>query len=120
MEEENIPFGGVQSAEVLLGRDTRPSGEALLEAAKHVRTLKSTSVNTTTFYDGKICVGGMQLICFASKGINAIIGAVAIDMGVLTTPQLHWMVRSRNKGMVASESDYLAQLSKSFRSVLSV
>lgn len=50
MEEENIPFGGVQSAEVLLGRDTRPSGEALLEAAKHVRTLKSTSVNTTTFY----------------------------------------------------------------------
>ncbi|RRT70593.1 hypothetical protein B296_00036305, partial [Ensete ventricosum] len=36
VEEENIPFGGVQSAEVLLGRDTRPSGEALLEAAKHV------------------------------------------------------------------------------------
>ncbi|XP_065003706.1 phosphoacetylglucosamine mutase-like isoform X1 [Musa acuminata AAA Group] len=86
VEEENIPFGGVQSAEVLLGRDTRPSGEALLEAAKH--------------------------------GINAIIGAVAIDMGVLTTPQLHWMVRSRNKGMVASESDYLAQLSKSFRCLM--
>ncbi|CAL9052982.1 unnamed protein product [Musa banksii] len=86
VEEENIPFGGVQSAEVLLGRDTRPSGEALLEAAKH--------------------------------GINAIIGAVAIDMGVLTTPQLHWMVRSRNKGMVASESDYSAQVSKSFRCLM--
>ncbi|KAJ8513511.1 hypothetical protein OPV22_003945 [Ensete ventricosum] len=88
VEEENIPFGGVQSAEVLLGRDTRPSGEALLEAAKH--------------------------------GINAIIGAVAIDMGVLTTPQLHWMVRSRNKGMEASESDYLAQLSKSFRCLMNL
>ncbi|CAL9089367.1 unnamed protein product [Musa textilis] len=88
VEEENIPIGGVQSAEVLLGRDTRPSGVALLEAAKH--------------------------------GINAIIGAVAIDMGVLTTPQLHWMVRSRNKGMGASESDYLAQLSKSFRCLMNL
>lgn len=36
VKEENIPFGGVQSAEILLGRDTRPSGEALLEAARHV------------------------------------------------------------------------------------
>ncbi|WOL19710.1 phosphoacetylglucosamine mutase isoform X2 [Canna indica] len=82
VKEENIPFGGEQSAEVLLGRDTRPSGETLLKAAKH--------------------------------GINAIIGAVAVDMDILTTPQLHWMVRIKNKGMPASESDYLSQLSKSF------
>nr|XP_010911230.1 phosphoacetylglucosamine mutase [Elaeis guineensis] len=85
-KEENITLGGGQSAEILLGRDTRPSGEALLEAAK--------------------------------QGINAIIGAVAIDMGILTTPQLHWMVRSRNKGMKASEPDYFMQLSRSFKCLM--
>ncbi|KAF8379129.1 hypothetical protein HHK36_028558 [Tetracentron sinense] len=81
-KKENIPFGGVHSAQVLLGRDTRPSGESLMEAAR--------------------------------QGINSIVGAVAIDMGVLTTPQLHWMVRGRNKGMKASEPDYYEQLSNSF------
>lgn len=34
--KENIPLEGVQSAVILLGRDTRPSGESLLEAAKQV------------------------------------------------------------------------------------
>ncbi|KAK8648352.1 hypothetical protein V6N13_129106 [Hibiscus sabdariffa] len=34
VEKERIPFDGLQSAEILLGRDTRPSGESLLEAAK--------------------------------------------------------------------------------------
>jgi hypothetical protein len=36
VEKENIPFEGVRRAEILLGRDTRPSGESLLEAAKQV------------------------------------------------------------------------------------
>jgi hypothetical protein len=36
VEKERIPFDGVRPAEILLGRDTRPSGEALLEAARHV------------------------------------------------------------------------------------
>ncbi|KAK1286839.1 Phosphoacetylglucosamine mutase [Acorus calamus] len=85
-KKENIPFGGTQSAEILLGRDTRPSGEVLLEAAK--------------------------------KGIDAIIGSVAINMGILTTPQLHWMVRRRNMEMKASEFDYFALLSTSYRSLV--
>ena len=51
------------------------------------------------------------------KGISSIIGAVAIDMGVLTTPQLHWMVRATNKSTKASELDYFDQLSSSFRLV---
>ena len=38
VEKENIPFEGVR-AEILLGRDTRPSGESLLEAAKQVHSL---------------------------------------------------------------------------------
>ncbi|XP_021595877.1 phosphoacetylglucosamine mutase isoform X1 [Manihot esculenta] len=86
VKKENIHFHGVRSAEILLGRDTRPSGESLLEAAK--------------------------------QGINSIVGALAIDMGILTTPQLHWMVRARNKGMKATEVDYYEQLSVSFRCLI--
>lgn len=83
VEKENIPLHGEQGAEVLLGRDTRPSGESLLESAK--------------------------------QGIESIIGAIALDLGILTTPQLHWMVRARNKGVKATELDYFEQLSSSFR-----
>ena len=54
------------------------------------------------------------------KGVASIVGAVAMDMGILTTPQLHWMVRARNKGMKASEQDYFEQLSSSFRLVQSI
>ncbi|TKY70737.1 Phosphoacetylglucosamine mutase [Spatholobus suberectus] len=82
VEKEGISMDGVRQVEVLLGRDTRPSGDALLEAAK--------------------------------QGVTSIVGAVATDMGILTTPQLHWIVRARNKGMKASEQDYFEQLSSSF------
>ncbi|KAL4602204.1 hypothetical protein ACB092_10G036700 [Castanea dentata] len=34
VEKENIPLEGAMPAQILLGRDTRPSGESLLEAAK--------------------------------------------------------------------------------------
>ncbi|KAJ1391758.1 Phosphoacetylglucosamine mutase [Sesbania bispinosa] len=86
VEKERIPFDGVRPAEILLGRDTRPSGKALLEAAR--------------------------------EGVTSIVGAVATDMGILTTPQLHWMVRARNKGTKASEQDYFEQLSSSFRCLM--
>ncbi|XP_022135971.1 phosphoacetylglucosamine mutase [Momordica charantia] len=82
-EKENIILNGAKSARILVARDTRPSGEELLDAAKH--------------------------------GIGSINGAVAHDMGVLTTPQLHWMVHTQNKGMRASEFDYFYSLSESFR-----
>ncbi|XP_004511763.1 phosphoacetylglucosamine mutase [Cicer arietinum] len=86
VEKEKIPFDGIRPAEILLGRDTRPSGDALLEAAR--------------------------------QGVTSIAGAVASDMGILTTPQLHWMVRARNKGIKASEQDYFDQLSSSFRCLM--
>nr|CAB3475756.1 unnamed protein product [Digitaria exilis] len=85
-KDEGIPLGSHHTAQVLLGRDTRPTGEYLLDAAL--------------------------------QGINAIVGAHAIDMGILTTPQLHWMVRSKNKGVKASESAYFTQLINSFRHML--
>lgn len=86
IQKEKIPFDGVKSVEILLGRDTRPTGEQLLESAK--------------------------------QGICSIIGAVSVDIGVVTTPQLHWMVRCRNKGMPASETDYFEQLSNPFRCIM--
>lgn len=85
-KKEDIGFEGRQPAEVLLGRDTRPSGEALLDAAK--------------------------------QGITSIVGAIGTDMGVVTTPQLHWMVQARNRGVEASESSYFHQLSSSFRCLM--
>lgn len=36
--KEGILMDGVSQAEVLLGRDTRPSGDALVEAARQVWT----------------------------------------------------------------------------------
>lgn len=36
MKVVDIPLGGEHKAKVLLGRDTRPSGGSLLEAAKEV------------------------------------------------------------------------------------
>lgn len=57
----------------------------------------------------------MCLSFFRLKGIISIVGAVAVDMGVVTTPQLHWMVRATNKGEKASEQDYFDQLISSFR-----
>lgn len=62
---------------------------------------------------------GILIYICSVKGISSIIGAVALDMGILTTPTLHWMVRARNKGVKASEIDYFEQLSSSFRLVFS-
>lgn len=86
VKKEKIPLEGASEGEVLLGRDTRPSGVFLAEAAK--------------------------------QGITSIMGVSATDMGVMTTPQLHWMVRSRNNGMEASEQNYYDQLSTSFRCLM--
>nr|ABS32231.1 phosphoglucosamine mutase [Carica papaya] len=86
IKKENIQLVGKLSAEVWLGRDTRPSGESLIEVAK--------------------------------EGINSIIGAAVLDFGVLTTPQLHWMIRARSKGWKATEQNYFEQLSSSFRCLM--
>nr|GME20357.1 phosphoacetylglucosamine mutase [Ipomoea batatas] len=86
VKKENITLNGKQEAVVLLGRDTRPSGERLLEAAK--------------------------------QGVASIVGAIAKDVGVVTTPQLHWMVRAKNKGLEASECSYFEQLASSFRCLM--
>ncbi|KAG0609605.1 hypothetical protein M758_7G000100 [Ceratodon purpureus] len=82
IRNEKIQERGKSGEKVLLGRDTRPSGQSLLEAA--------------------------------FKGVEAVRGVEAQDMGILTTPQLHWMVRCINKRVPATESDYFRTLSKAF------
>ncbi|PNX55688.1 phosphoacetylglucosamine mutase-like protein, partial [Trifolium pratense] len=63
----------------------------------------------------KLC---LKLLDKYGPGVTSIVGAVASDMGILTTRQLHWMVRARNKGIKASEQDYFEQLSNSFRCLM--
>ncbi|KAI3690919.1 hypothetical protein L2E82_49132 [Cichorium intybus] len=88
-KKEKIPLDGANKAAILLGRDTRPSGESLVEAAKQIPEEQCTSF-----------------------------GAVATNMGIVTTPELHWMVHARNKGLKASELDYFHQFSSSFRCLI--
>ncbi|KAF2580763.1 hypothetical protein F2Q68_00000625 [Brassica cretica] len=87
VEREEISIGdGGEGGEVWLGRDTRPSGEALLRAAE--------------------------------IGVSSVPGCVAVDLGVLTTPQLHWMVRAKNKGLKATEKAYFESLTTSFKCLI--
>lgn len=55
----------------------------------------------------------------AVQGIAAV-GAKVEDRGVLTTPQLHWMVRSTNRAEAAAEQDYFYALAAGFRYMLRV
>ncbi|CAN6811588.1 hypothetical protein Bca4012_000755 [Brassica carinata] len=87
VEREEISIGdGGEGGEVWLGRDSRPSGEALLRAAE--------------------------------IGVSSVPGCVAVDLGVLTTPQLHWMVRAKNKGLKATEKAYFESLTTSFKCLI--
>jgi hypothetical protein len=52
---------------------------------------------------------------YFTQGIEAVPGVEAIVLGILTTPQLHWMVRATNLHVGASEEDYYTTISKGFR-----
>lgn len=59
VEKENIPLEGVRRPEILLGRDTRPSGESLLEAAKQVLR----SLFPLNNYE--LCTNGLGIVSIA-------------------------------------------------------
>ncbi|XP_018511176.1 phosphoacetylglucosamine mutase [Brassica rapa] len=61
---------------------------------------------------------GESLLRAAEIGVRSVLGSVAVDVGVLTTPQLHWMVRAKNKGLNATESDYFENLITSFKCLI--
>jgi hypothetical protein len=53
------------------------------------------------------------LVAAAAAGVAALGGAAA-HCGLLTTPQLHWMVRQRNAGAEDSEAAYFGALAAGF------
>ncbi|KAH7438381.1 hypothetical protein KP509_04G012400 [Ceratopteris richardii] len=61
---------------------------------------------------------GGRLLDAAKQGVEAIAGVSAEVIGVLTTPQLHWMVRATNRGVGASEHDYYSQISSGFKCIV--
>ncbi|XP_010492800.1 PREDICTED: phosphoacetylglucosamine mutase [Camelina sativa] len=63
---------------------------------------------------------GESLLRAAEIGVDSVLGSVAVDIGILTTPQLHWMVRAKNKGLKATEKDYFENLSTSFRCLVNL
>ena len=85
-EEENVKHNK-GSGVVFVARDTRKSGEKLVELAREAALLLRGNV---------------------------------VDYGVLTTPQLHQMVRFYNKGDkdAATESGYFKRLGDSFRRMI--
>jgi phosphoacetylglucosamine mutase len=54
-----------------------------------------------------------ELAVAAAAGIEAL-GCTATLLGLLTTPQLHWIVMRRNQGEPAGESDYYDMLVHAF------
>lgn len=86
--------------------------------------IKNQGILCGETYSGVVLVArdtrpsGEELLSAAIQGIRAVKGVMPVDMGILTTPQLHWMVRSRNKGMPATESDYYMQLSSSVKTLM--
>ncbi|CAH8381428.1 unnamed protein product [Eruca vesicaria subsp. sativa] len=61
---------------------------------------------------------GESLIKAAEIGVSSVLGCVAVDKGVLTTPELHWMVRAKNKGLKDTEKDYFENLTTSFKCLI--
>ncbi len=53
------------------------------------------------------------LVAAAAAGVAAL-GGAAEHCGLLTTPQLHWMVRQRNAGAEDSEAAYFGALAAGF------
>eukprot|EP00850_Spirogloea_muscicola_P016611 SM000136S00157 [mRNA] locus=s136:49310:51741:- [translate_table: standard] len=54
----------------------------------------------------------------AAEGVSVVPGVAACDLGILTTPQLHWMVRAANRGEPRGEADYFAALASGFRELV--
>ena len=50
-------------------------------------------------------------------GAQSLAGAVVEDLGVLTTPQLHWAVMRRNQGRSFAEGDYFSELAAATRAL---
>lgn len=60
---------------------------------------------------------GPGLAAAAAAGVRCL-GLEAQMCGLLTTPQLHWMVMSRNRGEPCGEEDYYAALAGAYKQLV--
>ena len=58
-----------------------------------------------------------ELVAAAAAGVAAL-GGVAVHCGLLTTPQLHWMVRQANAAAKHDEAAYFGALAAGFASLV--
>ena len=56
----------------------------------------------------------LGLVEAARRGVAAVGGRSDVR-GLLTTPQLHWMVRQHNRAMPCTEADYYSTLGQAFQ-----
>ncbi len=57
------------------------------------------------------------LLAAAAAGVEAL-GGVAVDCGLLTTPQLHWQLRRLNHGLPWSLDDYFTTLAGAYQQLV--
>lgn len=58
-----------------------------------------------------------HLVAVAAEGIAAA-GVRVLDLGLVTTPQLHFLVRACNKGQPYTENHYYSTLASGYRSLV--
>ncbi|GAQ90768.1 phosphoacetylglucosamine mutase [Klebsormidium nitens] len=97
-----------------------PTSEALAEAVQQLAVregIPAQAPSGTVLLARDTRPSGPALAHAATQGIAAV-GATVEDRGVLTTPQLHWMVRATNRAEAATEQDYFRTLAAGFRELL--
>ncbi|XP_024537107.1 phosphoacetylglucosamine mutase [Selaginella moellendorffii] len=114
------PSGG------MLARNWEPFAEDIANAVDVLEVVETIIKNESVHenWKGKVLIArdtrpsGQALVAAAVKGIEAM-GVAPVNMGVLTTPQLHWMVRATNKGEPqVNELAYYTKLSEAFKLLL--
>ena len=57
------------------------------------------------------------LLAAAAAGVQAL-GGVAVDCGLLTTPQLHWQLRRLNQGLPWALEDYFTTMAGAYEQLV--
>ncbi len=57
------------------------------------------------------------LLAAAAAGVQAL-GGVAVDCGLLTTPQLHWQLRRLNQGLPWAMEDYFTTMAGAYQQLV--
>ena len=94
--------------------------EKLLEVLKRIMAQENISTDqenaqVLVAYDTR--PSGLTLASDAIEGIECL-GIPVKNLGVMTTPQLHWAVMRTNRGLDSSEEAYYNLLSESFRKLV--